>query len=403
MNENFEGTRVHAYAIDDDQSGIRETPWMAQLSLFERRVMSRRAPRAAVLADGMIANVGGRVLGRFERLTRDDIGGVLDAAADRLDPLHGPRAESRIAHAVLSAAIPVDLRRWADLVGAPPGEIARELSRAARRAAALSGRERSLFFAVSALDHVAIEHEVGDVVLRAAVAYQMRWNTAHQHLSRAWRKVCEGGPLGEWSRSFRAAHRFVCGPPAFELWEAARAYMDACDLRDDRGAGAFDAWVKAHEAHNAWHNEWRKQSARAVRRWKMLAMQLDASGTTPGAVHDLLVARCCDLSIDRWVVPAKLGQRSWVDLLRTAHRPPSSARDAWHAFIRDGGFGAGAEEALRALDGDADLAELAGLEVEHAYGRLLAAAEGQARANVASRAAFRALIDDAEPVSGDER
>src|SRR4051794_10642837 len=101
MNENFEGTTAHAFAIDDDRSGIRETPWLAQLSLFERRVSSWRPPPTAALDDGVIAEVGRRVLGRFERLTGDDVGMVLDGAAQRLEHLPGPRTEERIAHAVL--------------------------------------------------------------------------------------------------------------------------------------------------------------------------------------------------------------------------------------------------------------------------------------------------------------
>ena len=47
-----------------------------------------------------------------------------------------------------------------------------------------------MFLAVRALDNVAAEDEVGKVVLNAAVAFQMRWNTAHQNVSRAWRKIC---------------------------------------------------------------------------------------------------------------------------------------------------------------------------------------------------------------------
>ncbi len=228
--------------------------------------------------------------------------------------------------------------------------------------------------AVCALDDAAVEDEVRRVVLCGAVAYQVRWNTAHQNLSRAWRKICEGSPLGAWCGDWRGGHRFVCGPPPFELWEAGRAYLDTCSGRDGRGGEAFEAWVKAHEAHQDWFNEWKRQSARATRRWRELTVALDASPVRPGAVHASLVARCAALGIDRWVVPAKLAQQSWRDLLDAAHRPPPAARRAWLAFVRESGFGPAAEAAFRALDRDAELVEVANVELEAAYQRLLAAA-----------------------------
>ncbi len=255
-----------------------ENPWMAHLRALEARPGGE--PRA--LFGALVAQVAERVLLRFDWLEPGDHAAVVEAAIERLTGEPSTVTEARVAHAVYCAAIPVDLRRWAAKIGAAPADIAHELAYASRRAAALTGRERSGFVAVCALDAVATDLEVGKVVLRAAVALQMRWNTAHQNVSRAWRRICEGSELGSWCGSFRAGHRFVCGPPSFELWQASRAYMDACTGRDGQGGEAFDAWTRAHEAHNEWFSEWKKQSARATRRWKDLAVVLDASGSRPG-------------------------------------------------------------------------------------------------------------------------
>ena len=153
--------------------------------------------------------------------------------------------------------------------------------------------------------------------------------------------------------------------------------MDACNGHGGQGGEAFDAWVQAHEAHNAWFSEWKKQSARAVRRFRDLARLLDASGVRPRAVHAPLVQGCAALGIDRWVIPAKLANQSWRDLLEPAHRPPLQAFGAWSAFLRKYGFGPTAEAAFRALERDTALVDVASVELEHAYRRLLVAAEQQ--------------------------
>ncbi len=398
MAENLEAAgRVVDPRGEDDSSGIRANPWTAHLRTLRRHLEGAMDPRARALAGGMLAVSGARVLARFDRLNESDHGAILDAAIDRLERVPGPCSEARVAHAVLGAAIPVEQRRWVDQIDAPRAEIARDLAVASRRAAALGGRERSIFFAVCALDDTASEEEVGKVVLRAAVAYQMRWNTAHQNVSRAWRKICEGTALGAWCGDWRAGHRFVCGAPPFALWEAGRTYMDACSGRDGHGGEPFDAWVKAHEGHNAWFNEWKKQSSRAARRWRDLAMKLDASGVRPSAVHGALVQDCAALGIDRWVIPAKLAQQSWRELLDAANRPALPARGAWLAFLREHGFPSSVEAAFRAFERDAELADVASVELEHAYKSLLAAAERQSSAGLHARDAFRALID-----AGDE-
>jgi hypothetical protein len=391
MVEKLEETgRLYDFPGDEDSSGIRENPLLARLRALDARPGG---------LGGLVATVGVRVLARFERLTRDDHAVVVQAAIDRLSRLPPGAAlgEARIAHAVLCEAAPVDMRRWAAEIGAPAAEITRELGFAARRAGALGGRERSVFAAVCALDAVADGDEVGKVVLRAAVVHQVRWNTAHQNVSRAWRKICDGNSLGSWCKDWRAGHRFVCGLPSFELWEAGRAYMDACSGKGDRDGEAFDAWVKAHEAHNAWFNEWKKQSTRAARRWREFALGLEDSGVRPADVHAPLVAGCSALGIDRWVVPAKLAQQSWRELLGATHRPSSSARGAWVAFLRDHGFGPAHEDAFHEVERDAALADVAGVELEHAYDRLLAAAEHQSGESRTARLTFRALVDPGDP------
>jgi len=221
----------------------------------------------------------------------------------------------------------------------------------------------------------------------------VRWNTAHQNVSRAWRKICDGGPLGSWCRSFRAGHHFVCGPPSPALWEAARAYMDACSGRDGHAGEGFDVWVEAHAVHNAWFNEWKKHSARTARCWRDLAVLLDASGVRPGAIQASLVKSCAALGIDRCVVPAKLAQQSWRELLAASHRPAPPARLAWPAFLGENGFGPETEAAFRELEHHGMLADVARVELQHAYQRMLAAAERKSGTTSSAREAFRRLVD----------
>ncbi len=380
MTEKDARNRVFDPPADAETSGVWMSPWIAGLHALE-----------APAQDGLVA-AGARVLERFHAFTREDRDAVLGSALERLAREPGATV-ARMAHAVFCAAAERDLGRWAARIPAPPGEIARELARAGERASALVGRERSVFFAVCALDDVAFESEARRVALCGAVAYQVRWNTAHQHLSRAWRKICEGGPLAGWCGTFRAGHRFVCGPPSVELWEAARAYLDACATGEGQACGGLQAWGKAHGVHQDWFNEYKRQSSQATQRWREVAESLDASGVRPKAIQRSLVRRCADLGIDRWVVPAKLEQQSWHDLLAKALRPTPEVRDAWRAFLREHGFGPEVHEAFRALERDAALVEVASVKLEHAYKRLLASAEAQPGESVGARDAFRSLVD----------
>jgi hypothetical protein len=399
MVEKLEGTGP-AYDLPNDDrevSGVRENPWALHLRALE--VCPDREARERFA--GIVAQIGEPVLARFPLLTSKDHDAVISAAVDRLARLPEPArcalVEERIAHAVLCEAVPVDLRRWAGTLDVPAAEVARDLAFAARRAAALAGKERSVFAAVCALDDAATVDEEGKVVLRAAVAFQMRWNTAHQNVSRAWRRICEGTRLGAWSSSFRPAHRYVCGPTSFDRWQAGRAYMDACSGRDGQGGDAFDEWLEAHEEHNAWFCEWKNTTAHASRRWRLTAQVLDAAGVRPGELAAPLVQGSKALGIDRWVIPAKLAQQSWVELLGPVNRPGPAARSAWLAFLREHRLGAEAEAAFLVLERDAALADAASAEVENAYRHLLAAAERQSSATLGTRDAFRALIEAPSP------
>jgi hypothetical protein len=374
---------------DDDTSGVRENPWAAHLRAMEGRGDDPHAHLAA-----LVAQVGAPVLGRFPRLDRDERAAVVAAAIDRVATRpEGALSTAHLAHAVLCEAIPAALRLWIAHTKADPAEVAHDLAFARRRLCALSGRERVMFAAVCALDDTAGEDEVSQVVLRAAVAFQMRWNTAHQNVSRAWRKICAGTSLYEQCEDWREGHRFVCGPPSFRQWETGRAYMDACSGRGGHGGEAFGAWVEAHESHNGWFNEWKKQSSRATRRWKELAAALDASAVTPARLQGPLIQSCVALGIDRWVFPIKLAQQSWQDLLDHAQRPSGQAREAWLPFLRAHGLEE-VEPSLRALQHDATLADVASVELVEAYRRLLSAAEQQSPEGLRARDAFRTLVED---------
>ncbi|APR80294.1 Hypothetical protein A7982_05641 [Minicystis rosea] len=349
------------------------------------------------LARRLVQELGERVLQRFPRLERTDAAAVLDAAAARLVRSGPPSAGSIEAHVrrtVYCEALPVDRRRFIDDLGVKPACVQQALDRARARIATLTERELRVLYAVSTLDAVAEDDEAGKVVLHAAVAHQMRWNTAHQNVSRAWRKLCDES-LSAWGTEWRAAHRFICDPPSFELWLAARQYLDACSGRGAHGGPAFAAWTRAHEEHNSWFNEWKKQSSLATQRWRALAEQLDHCGLRPRDLIDPLVDGCRLLGIDRWVIPAKLRQQSWRDLLKGAPRPAPDARAAWRTLLRGHPFGAGVESALRELEREASLAEVAGVELEAAYHRLLASAESRSDDGVRAKNEFRRLIEAA--------
>jgi hypothetical protein len=320
---------------------------------------------------------------------------VLDAAAERLmrsGPPSPGSIEAHVRRTVFCEAVAVDRRRFAEEVGAPIEQVHRALEGARGRLSSLTGRERSVLLAVFTLDDVAEEDEVGKVVLHAAVAYQMRWNTAHQHLSRAWRKLIDG-PLAKWETEWRAAHRFICDPPSFELWSAARAYLDACSGRGAHGGPSFAEWSRAHEDHNAWFCEWKKRSGLATQGWRSFVAGLEGCGVAPCDLADELVGSCTALGIDRWLVPAKVRRQSWGDLLREAPRPSPEARASWRLLLRSHPFGAENQGAFRELEREAAFAEVAGVELESAYHRLLAAAEGRSRDGVQAKEDFRALLD----------
>jgi len=349
------------------------------------------------LARRLVAELGARALRRFPRLNARDGAAVLDAAAERLvrsgPPSPGP-IDAHVRRTVFCEALAVDRRRFAEDVGATAEQVRQALDGAHGRISLLTDRERAALLAIFTLDHVAEEDEVGKVVLHAAVAYQMRWNTAHQHLSRAWRKLCEG-PLAAWQTEWRGAHRFVCDPPSFELWAAAREYLDACSGRGAYGGPTFAAWTHAHEDHNAWFCEWKKRSALAATRWHAFADALEGSGLHPRDLAGPLVEACGALGIDRWLVPAKVRRQCWRDLLCEAPRPSLETRAAWRTLLRAHPFGAETMAVFRELEREAALAEVAGVELESAYHRLLAAAEGRSRDGVQAKDDFRRALEAA--------
>jgi hypothetical protein len=373
MGKKHEETgRAHVLPLEDDAegvSGVHVAPWLERLRRLEGVL---GADARALLTDARE-----RILGRFYRVPRADWGGILDAAVERL--LRGGSravcARAQVQHAVFCSAIDVDRRRWEEEIDAPKDEVEAELLRARRSADELHGRERQLFLTVCALDDVAVGDEGGKAVLHGAVAHQMRRNTAHQHLSRAWRKICADGRLGAWGHEWRSVQRFVCDPPSIELWEAARAYMDACDLHGGHGGAAFDAWVKAHEDHNDWFAEYKKQSARAALAWRAFASSLSGSRLRPGDVAATLVAGCAGLGLDARVFPAKVAHQGWIDLLDRVPRPSPPAREAWRLFLRTHGFERPVEEAFHCLEQQSVMAEETGAALNDAFEALLLRSE----------------------------
>lgn len=349
------------------------------------------------LARRYVAEAGVRVLRRLPRLTHGDRDAVLDAAAGRLvrsGPPSGVTLDAHVRRTVYCEALAFDRRRLAEELDLAPEALAALLAGARERIAGLSVRERPLLLAVFALDAVADEDEAGRVVLHAAVAHQMRWNTAHQHISRAFRKLAEGA-LSGWGLEWRSAHRLLCDPPSMELWLCAREYLDACSGRGAHAGPAFQAWTRAHEDHNAWFNEWKKQSASATLQWRGFAHELDRGGVAPRHLVGPIVAGCKALGIDRAVIPGKVRLQSWRELLDGAQRPTPEGRNAWRGLLRAHPFGARVEAAFREVERDAALAEVASVELEAAYHRLLKAAEGRSVDGIRARDEFRRLVEAA--------
>src|ERR1700722_6977217 len=100
MTDKLDGTgMVYALPSDEEASGVRQSPWVAQLRMASARVSSDLRARL----DGRWAQVGTAVLARFDRLTRDDQAAVFEAAVGRLSRLPPGTllGEARFAHAVL--------------------------------------------------------------------------------------------------------------------------------------------------------------------------------------------------------------------------------------------------------------------------------------------------------------
>lgn len=361
------------------------------------------------LAERLTEELGARVLSRFRRLSQVDGVVVLARATARLiesgppartpprwgrprpEPA-GPSLDAYVRRTVFCEARRIDLVRFIDELRAEPDEVRQRIERVKRRLHLLTARERSVLRAVFTLDDVADDDEAGKVVLHAAVAHQMRWNTAHQHVSRAWRKLCDRGTEG-WDVDWRAVHRFVHEPPSVELWTAARSYLDACSGRGAHGGPAFVEWTEAHEAHNACFNDWKKHGHMAQIAWRALVDALDRSQVAPRHVVDPLVAQCADLGLDRWVVPSKLAQQSWRALLADVPRPSPETREAWRAFVWAHGFGADAEIAFSTLTAEVARADAAGVDLARAYHRLLIAAERRSSEGVHAKERLRGLLD----------
>ena len=349
------------------------------------------------LARGLTAEPGARVLRRFPRLTRDDGAAVLESAAARLvrsgPPSPGP-IDAHVRRTVYCEAIETARLRFIEELRVDAAEATRRIERARRRLASLTPREASVLRAVFTLDAVAEEDEVGKVVLHAAVAYQMRWNTAHQHVSRAWRKLGDGG-LAEWEIDWRAAHRFIAGPPSFPLWTAAREYLDACSGRGVHGGPAFAEWTAAHEHHNTCFNEWKKCSQAGGHSFRAFVERLDRGRIKPVDIAAELLDRCEDLGLDRWLESTKLAQLTWRRLVGDAHRPSPGARRAWRELVTAHPFGAEIEVALFEMENETTRAEASGAAVADAYQRLLTAAELRSAEGVRARDEFRCLLEAA--------
>ena len=345
----------------------------------------------------LTAELGARVLRRFTRLSETDSSLILKRAAARLlqrgAPLRGP-IDAHVRRAVYVEATTIDLARFIRATCAEPDDVKQRLDLARRRLSLLTSRERSVLRAVFTLDAVAEDDEAGKVVLHAAVAYQMRWNTAHQNVSRAWRKICDRG-LAAWEIDWRAAHRFVCEPPSAELWTAARTYLDACSGRGEHGGHAFTEWTEAHERHNTAFADWKRSSNVATQAWRAFAETLDRSPVRPGEVADPLLARCRELGIDRSLVPARLAQQTWGELLARLARLAAEARDAWRAFVWTHPFGADVEIAFCELGVEAARADALGADLARAYDRLLMAAERRSIESVRAKEELRCLLEAA--------
>ena len=383
---------------DEAISGVRENPLPVHLRALERRHEAGEAHEPLEsLVDAPLLRLGARVLARFDRLSRDDHDAVFEAARSRLEGVPRPLGDARIGHAVLRRPSPSSCGAGSSRsTPRPPSRAG-----ARRRRAAGGGARRARAQASSSRCARSTTPPPRTRWARSCSAPPSPSRCAGTRRTRTspapGGRICEGTALGAWCGDWRAGHRFVCGPPPFALWEAGRAYMDACSGRDGQGGEAFDAWVKAHEGHNAWFSEWKKQSSRAARRWRDLArgprrLRGAAVRGPRGAGAGLRRPRHRSLGDP--------GQARAAVLARAARRRQPAGAPGARRLARlppRARLSPAAEAAFRAFERDAALADVASVELEHAYRSLLAAAERQTGAGLHARDAFRALID-----AGDE-
>lgn len=375
---------------EDESSGVREAQPREPTS-------ERWGVWGEELARRLVDELGAAVLRRFPRLDAESTRAITDAASSTLvrgGPPQDRPIEAYVRHIVHAEAVKRDRRRFlVETCEGEPAEVRRALDLARARLPKLSAREGDVLLAVFTLDDVAEDDEVSKVVLHAAVSLQMRWNTAHQNLSRAWRKLAAGG-LAAWELDWRSTHRLIREPTSFPMWIAARAYLDACGGRGALAGPAFDAWTAAHEAHNAAFNEWKRRGVAAMARWREFLESLDEARIPPAEVAESILGRCAALGIDRWVVPARLDREArWAGLLAKAPRPSQAERAEWRAFVHHEPFGASVAAALRALDRESALTEVAAVDIDAAYQQMLQAAASRPAEGVRAKEAFRALLE----------
>ncbi len=239
------------------------------------------------------------------------------------------------------------------------------------------GIEWKTYLAVSTLRCVARAEEQSKVVIYAAVAFELRRNTADQHLSRARRKLRLQGESEAYM-------------PPLPLAIAGRDYLDACE-----SSNAASTWAEAHEALAQRSCERLRTNKQAARAWRAFGAALSSAALRPVHVADALLGACAALGIDHRVPRNNIHTRGWRDLLDDERRPNASQRRAWCVFLGALRFAAKVQAAFERFDAEARAAEGALAALNESYEDLFRVAEGMPPTFTRAKKIFRERVEDA--------
>jgi hypothetical protein len=319
------------------------------------------------------------------KLSVSDREEVLSIAAGRASASVPVWESTQVSHALEVAALHAvrsTLSMWLTRDDASP------LAEARRRAAQLKGLERQVFHAYAALDGVARAAEKKRLNPAIAIAFELRPNTVHQHLSRARQKLFARAP--EWQDGWR----FAVELPA-EVARAARDYLDVVDA----APGCAERWSRAQAQHARRRHDLKVQSSGAARAWSSFVDALDASRVAPRDARAHLAANGDEIGLLDWIPESRGGhgagraELSWRRVLDDLPRPTGQRLAGWARLLAAQDFGVDATSAFKAFAAQSERAERARVELESAWRAWLGASSEMPSAFRETKATFQRRIE----------